>query len=157
MNRNVTAIYRTHAVADLVRRELANAGVGASAIRVVPDADAPIAQGGRPDDDRYLDELHDMHLPDNDLRTYQHCVRNGDYIVSVEVDDEMVARVQEIMKRPEAEARDFAARDEEFFNEPVVPNSRAQAGRDPASAWHPDTTSASGMRSYRRDRPAGGI
>ncbi|MDN2583887.1 hypothetical protein [Aquibium sp. ELW1220] len=157
MNRNVTAIYRTHAVADLVRRELANVGVSRSSIHVVPDTDVAVAPNGRRDDDRYLDDLHDMNLPDNDLRTYQHCVRDGDYVVSVEVDDDLVTRVQEIMKRPETEARDFAARDEEFFNEPVVPHSNAPAGRDPASVWQPDTTSASGMRSYRRDRPAGGI
>ncbi len=41
MHRNVTAIYRTHAVADLVRRELSEIGIAHRHILVIPDREYP--------------------------------------------------------------------------------------------------------------------
>ena len=131
MYRNVTAIYRTHATADLVRRELADLGLAHGRIRVIPDRDEPVGAEGHRADDRHIDALHDLHLPDDDLRTYQHSVRRGDYVVSVEVDEEDVGRVQQIMRRPEEEAYNLDARDAEFRDEPLSPHS---AGPN----WAPD-------------------
>ncbi len=159
MHRNVTAIYRTHAVADLVRRELEEAGVSGSAIRIVPDRDVAVGADGYREDHRYSDDLHDLNLPEDDLRTYQHSVRNGDYVVSADVDDDLVPRTREIMRRPEAEARDLTARHEEYRDEAVVPRSTAAGttGR-PELAWERDPADEDPyLRSYRRDdssRPA---
>lgn len=154
MDRNVTAIYRTHSTADLVRQELLSLGISRTDIHVIPDeADVVEADGYRRDSDHHLDELHDLHLPEDDLRTYQQSVRRGDYVVSVNVDESKVSRVQEIMRRPDAEAYDFSARSSEFRNEKVVARrdgSRATANPD----WigQPDATNTSPyVRSYRRN------
>lgn len=152
MHRNVTAIYRTHAVADLVRRELEEAGVSRSAIRIVPDTDTPVGAEGHRADNRYTDDLHGLNVPDDDLRTYQHSVRNGDYVVSAEVDDSIVPRAREIMKRPEAEARQFSARHEEYRNETVVPHSSAAGTTRADQTWERDPSHEDPyLRSYQRD------
>ena len=153
MHRNVTAIYRTHAVADLVRRELAELGLAHGSVHVIPDRDEPVGAEGRRTDDRHMDALHDLHLPDDDLRTYQNSVRRGDHVVSAEVDEENVGRVQEIMRRPEEEAYNLDTREAEFRNEQLHPHSagagrtldeRRLGRRDPA---HTDPYS----RTYHRD------
>jgi hypothetical protein len=153
MNRNVTAVYRTYSVADLVRAELEALGISRSDIHVVPDSDLPAGTSGDRDDRRWSDKLHDLDLPDEDVRTYQSSVRRGDYVVSANVDDSDVERVQQIMRRPEAEAYDLDARDAEFRDETVHPRSdtsrtaaelRAKRRRDPA---YTDPY----LRSYRRD------
>ena len=153
MHRNVTAIYRTYETADLVRREVGALGVSAGRIRVIPDADEPAGAGGERTNDRYMDEVHDLHLPDDDTRTYQHSVRRGDYVVSVEVDEDQVGRVQEIMRRPEEEAYNLDTRDADFRSEELYPHTTGAARtpdpgrlgeRDPA---HVDPYS----RTYRRN------
>ncbi len=102
-----------------------------------------------------MDDLHDLHLPENDLRTYQQSVRRGDYVVSAEVDEDEVVRVQEIMRRPEDEAYNLDTRDTEFQSETLHPHSagatrtadeRYLGRRDPADA---DAYS----RTYHRDQP----
>ena len=142
MHRNVTAIYRTYAIADLVRRELSDVGISSGDIHVVPDRDDPVGADGRREGNRYSDELHDLHLPDDDVRTYQHSVRRGDYVVSAEVDEDQVGRVKSIMSRPE-EAHHLDRRTEEFRTSPIDPysdpNSRIlvedrMARRDPEHA-----------------------
>ena len=153
MHRNVTAIYRTHATADLVRRELDEIGLAHGRIHVIPDQDEPVGAEGHRSDDRHMNALHDLHLPDDDLRTYQHSVRRGDYVVSAEVDEDQVARAQEIMRRPEEEAYNLDTREAEFRGEEVYPHSagagrtvdeRRLGRRDPA---HADPYS----RTYHRD------
>lgn len=153
LHRNVTAIYRTHATADLVRRELAALGIAEGEIRVIPDRDEPVGTDGERDDSGHMDALHDLQLPDDDLRTYQSSVRRGDYIVSVEVDDEHVGKAQEIMRRPEDEAYNLDTRDTELAGEQLrprtagaatAPDERRLARRDPA---HSDPYS----RTYDRD------
>lgn len=124
MHRNVTAIYRNYATADLVRRELSELGISPGYIHVIPDRDDPVGTDGRRSDDRYSDELHDLHLPDEDLRTYQNSVRNGDYVVSAEVDEEQVGRVHGIMSRPEDEAHNLDQRSAEFEGADLDPYSR---------------------------------
>lgn len=156
MHRNVTAIYRTHQVAALVRQELEQEGISPSAVHVVPDRDAPVGDGGSRDDNRFYDQLSDLQLPDADLKTYQHSVRNGDYVVSADVDDSVVPRVREIMRRPEEEARNFAARDEEYSAETIVPHSTAMGTmRRPELSWEHDPAEEDPyLRSYRRDAAA---
>jgi hypothetical protein len=152
MNLNVTAVYRTYSVADLVRAELEELGVSRSDIHVIPDSDLTAGTRDR-EDRRWSDTLHDLDLPDEDMRTYQSCVRRGDYVVSANVDEDDVERVQQIMRRPEAEAYDLDARDTEFRDEAIHPHSddsrtaaalRARRRRDPA---YTDPY----LRSYRRD------
>lgn len=129
MHRNVTAIYRSHATADLVRRELSDLGIAPGDIHVIPDRDDPVGTDGHRSDNRYSDQLHDLHLPDDDLRTYQQSVRRGDYIVSAEVDEEQVGRVQEIMRRPEEEAHDLDQRSSEFESAELEPYTDPNSGR----------------------------
>ena len=124
MNRNVTAIYRTHSTADLVRRELEKLGVSRSDIHVVPDTESPAT-----DRERYMDDLHDLHLPDDDVRTYQHSVRSGDHVVSANVDEDQVEHARRIMSRPEAEAYDLGARETEFRDETLIAHSDAARSR----------------------------
>lgn len=149
MGRNVTAIYRTHAVADLVRQELEAIGLSRGDIHIIPDQ----AQASGGDYQSHDDRLHDLHLPENDLRTYQNCVRRGDFVVSAEVaDDGDIANVQKIMRRPEDEAYNLDLTDSDYADQTVYPRSDADpytnlrggsAERDPA---YTDPY----VRSYRR-------
>jgi hypothetical protein len=153
MHHNVTALYRTYAVADLVRSELDKFGIPARHIRLIPDSDVAVGAEGRRSDDRYLDDLHDLHLPESDLRTYQHAVHRGDYVVSAEVDEDQVAKVQEIMRRPEQDTYDLDARESEFRTEPLFARSSGTApATDARYMGRRDTTHAgSYSRIYRRD------
>jgi len=122
MYRNVTAIYRNYATAELVKSELAHIGISLGHIHTIPDTEETV-EARDPNNERYMDDLHDLHLPDEDLRTYQQSVRRGDYVVSVEVKDKLT-RVQEIMRRPEAETYDLDARHEEFSDEQSYSRNR---------------------------------
>ena len=155
MHRNVTAIYRTFATADLVRRELGELGISSGDIHVIPDRDIPVGVEGHRSEDRYSDELHDLHLPDDDQKTCQQSVRRGDYVVSAEVDEEQVARVQDIMSRPEEEAHNLDQRSDEFRGADLDPysdpngrrtNEELVARRDPD---HADPYTRSYTRSTR--------
>ena len=126
MYRNVTAIYRTWATADLVRRSLEELGIARSDINVIPDRDEPVTGDGMREGTGDTDRLHDLHLPDDDLRTYQQCVRRGDYVVSVEVAEHDVDRVKPLMRRPEEEAHHLENRSSEFGDEPVIPHSAGE-------------------------------
>ena len=129
MQRAVTAIYRTYAVADLVRDEIADLGVSRGYIHVVPDRDEAVESGSQRDPDTFNDDLHGLHLPEDELRTYQQAVRRGDYIVSANVDDNdegTLDRILEIMRRPE-DAYDIDALDEEYRDAEYVPAAGAGA------------------------------
>lgn len=151
----VTAVYRSHDAADLVRDELERAGIGRHQITVVPETERGSDPGTTRDIDDALDRLHDLHLPDDDTRTYQQAVRNGDYVVSVNLDgDDSVSQVQDLMRRPEHSydldeldnrysGRDYAARRQplgEGYDE-------RQIGRRNADQASPYT------RSYTRGLP----
>ena len=127
MQRAITAIYRTFAVADLVRNEIADLGVSRGYIHVVPDRDDQITAGSTRDD-AVLHELHDLDLPAEDARTYQQAVRRGDYVVSANVDDDYVERVMEIMRRPEEEAYNIDEVEEEYRSAEYVAPTGAAAG-----------------------------
>jgi len=93
MQRAVTAIYRTADLADLVRQEVEQLGIAGHNVTVLSGT------GGTSGS---TDRLHDLGLPEEDVRTYQQALQNGDYVVSVEVDDDAhLGQVQEIMRRPE--------------------------------------------------------
>jgi hypothetical protein len=151
MDRNVTAIYRTHANAELVRQQLMTLGVSQTDIHVIPDQADRVQEGDRRDSDSHMDDLHELHLPEDDVRTYQQCVRRGDHVVSVNVDDDLVPRVREIMRRP---ASDLSARSTEFGREPLIGHSDPNWRMNPERAAEPDPDNADPhVRSYRRRSP----
>jgi hypothetical protein len=159
MLRTVTAVYRTHAIADLVREELQSLGVQLGSISIVPDRDDPVTPGGTRDDARYNDDLHDLHVPQDDLRSYQNAVRRGDYVVSANVDDDKLDRALEIMRRPE-ESYMLDELDDEFRTAPYAAHttgtSRYGHGTtDEAYLARRDEARDPYVRSYTRDRALG--
>ncbi len=198
MHRNVTAMYRTREVADLVRRGLEEAGVSASDIHVIPEPTLDTAQdravgtsgtmagmgagaapagtttagaragampgdataaghehAGFSEDPAHSDRLHALHLPEEDLRTYQHAVRRGDYVVSVEAEDADIERIKEIMRRPEEDSYRLEERDTEFSGETVVPHSLGEGHmlNDDMRARRMTSHDDPFARVYERDAP----
>lgn len=107
---------------------------GGAYMGVLPGAGMGMTAGGaaalpayRDEDLAYSDDfdtLHDLHLPEADTRTYQQALRNGDYVVSVEVDEDAdIARIQEIMRRPE-EAYDLNALETNYRDADYAPRRR---------------------------------
>ena len=110
MQHAVTAIYRTSDAADLVRTELERLGITRSHITVlperqtVPDTTNPSRSTRSVQESLHdtFDRLHDLHLSENDVRIYQHAIRNGDYVVSASVNNDAdLDGVEQIMSRPE--------------------------------------------------------
>lgn len=156
MYRNVTAIYRTRATADLVCHGLEEAGISRSNIHVVPDRDHPVTGGAMREDSDYADRLHDLHLPEEDLRTYQHCVRRGDYVVSAEVEDHDLERVKAVMRRPEEEAYHLDNRGAEFRDETVIPHTAGRTGDENLRARRLADHDDPYARTYERGAPLRG-
>jgi uncharacterized protein (TIGR02271 family) len=120
MQRAITAIYPSADVADLVRRDLVDLGVGSHDITILPDLNSSMTMGGDP-----IDRLHDLGLPETDIRTYQQAIRNGDYVVSVEIDNEdNLSRIQEVMRRPE-DAYDIDRLDTQYADADFIPRQQA--------------------------------
>jgi len=120
MQRAVTAIYPSADVAELVRRELTDLGVGSHDITILPDLDGSSTLGGDP-----VDRLHNLGLPEEDMRTYQQAIRNGDYVVSVDVDrEDDLTRIQEVMRRPE-DAYDLDQLDNQYADADFIPRQQA--------------------------------
>lgn len=135
MQRNVTAIYRTHQIADLVRTKLQEIGVKAGHISVIPDREDKIADGDTRNVDDYDSELNNLKLGDEETSTYRHAVKNGDYVVSANVDDDNanLDAVQEIMAHPESRNIDELEqgyRDESARDGGDRTHSRAGEGRE---------------------------
>ncbi|QDA36087.1 hypothetical protein E4191_18350 (plasmid) [Paracoccus liaowanqingii] len=155
MYRNVTTIYRAFATADLVRQELIDLGITSDNIHVIPDQDDLVGADGTRSNQKYSDQLHDLHLPEDDLRTYQQSVRQGDYVVSVEVDEDRLVHVQDIMRRPEQEAHNLGQRSSEFQDASIDPYSDPQMDRNNSEILakrdvdHDDPYSRSYTRSNR--------
>jgi hypothetical protein len=78
------------------------------------------------EDPVHADRLHDLHLPEDDVRTYQHAIRQGDYVVSAEVDDARVEKVKAVMRRPETEAYDIEQRASEFRDHDLLAHSAGE-------------------------------
>ena len=127
MTKAVTAIYRTHATADLVREELTRAGVDAGDIHIIP-GEATHADANHRDEAAWNASLHRLHVPEDDMRTYQNAVRKGDHVVSVDLDGDVdLARVKEIMRRPEGESYDIDAMDKLYAGTEYTPMPGATA------------------------------
>lgn len=157
MQRTITAIYRTHAVANLVRDEVSELGVSGGHITVIPDTDEALAPNTYRDDSDYMDDVHDLHLDESETRTYQQAVRRGDYVVSVNAEDEFVEPICAIMRRPE-DAYDIDAREAEFRDDSFIPRNR----NDDYATKHSDMTFGERqteqdayVRSYTRQTPLG--
>lgn len=138
MRRNVTALYRSHATVDLLCEELRSIGVDHDDIKVVPDPTEGLGQAGLGSDPQPIPALHDLELPQDDVRAYEDRVRGGDVLVSVQVDEALVGQVEEIMRSPEnfAHLHDHAAtgtvRREALYHEDGVVRSASleRGGRD---------------------------
>ncbi len=127
MARAVTAIYRTHATATLVRDEVAALGVSHGDIHVIPDRAEGFEPGTERDMETFNDDLHRLDLPEEDQRGYQNALRRGDHVVSVEIaDDAQLDRVLEIMRHPEA--HDLDALDADYRDTDYVPPAAAGMG-----------------------------
>ncbi len=114
----------------------------------------PLHGDGYFEDPAHTDRLQELHLPENDPRTYQHCVRNGDYVVSVEVDDARVEKVKAIMRRPETEAHDIEHRASEFRSEDLIAHSAGEGHmlNDEMRARRIAAGDDNLYRTYERDR-----
>ncbi len=120
MQRAITAIYPSADVAELVRRDLEQLGIGGHDITILPDLGGSTGFSGDA-----MDRLRGLGLPDQDARTYQQALQNGDYVVSVEVDDDdNLSRVQEIMRRPE-DAYDLDELDSRYADSDYAPTQQA--------------------------------
>lgn len=101
------------------------AGIAPTGIPVTPHEhplhDASMLEAGAEPD---IDRLYDLHLPEEDLRTYQHAIRQGDYVVSAEVDDDgQLERIKEVMRRPDAELYNIEQRALDFRNHDLIAHS----------------------------------
>jgi uncharacterized protein (TIGR02271 family) len=120
MQRAITAIYPSADVAELVRKDLEQLGIGGHDITILPDLGGSTGFSGDA-----MDRLRNLGLPDSDARTYQQALQNGDYVVSVEVDDDdNLSRVQEIMRRPE-DAYDLDELDSRYADSDYAPTQQA--------------------------------
>ena len=153
MHRVITAIYPSHAAAAEVRGALAHLGVPGTHVHVIPDSDDLGGAGTTRDVPSFNRELHDLDLPEDDTRTYQQAIRNGDYVVSVEVDDaERLDRIKAVMRDP-GEARDIDALDEEYRGAEYVPFRHEEQPADPrdrAIRENPQPGERADLRGYTR-------
>jgi len=152
MQRAVTAIYPSFATASLVREELEQLGIRRGHITVLPETERGTASTmtgtavgttgdafgatssdyvdtapayADADNGAAVDRLHDLGLPEDDTRTYQQALHNGDYVVSVSVDDDPdLSRIQEVMRRPE-DAYDLDELDTRYSGAEYVPRGHA--------------------------------
>ena len=89
----VTALYRTHEIAQRVRSDVISLGI--------PDGDVDIVCTTSYSEDEAMQRLHGYGLAEDDVRTYQHAVRNGDHVVIARVHDEHLEAAQGIMRDPD--------------------------------------------------------
>lgn len=125
MTSTITAIFETYDIAETVRQEIGDLGVGAPQIMVVPDGSGQTV-AGEPRSDDEVAEIQYLHIPSEDVRVYQQAVREGHYVVSADVEDAHVDRVIEIMRHPDrggvdidAYAASFQSRDD--YDDTTVP------------------------------------
>lgn len=155
MHRAVTAVYPVESAALEVRQELVRLGIPDGLISVIPESSSEAATPGVRDADDLHRRLDLLDLPDDDTRTYLHAVRNGDYVVSVDVDDaERLDRIKAIMRDP-GHARDLDALDEEYRRAEYIPFRHAEQPaepRDRAIRENPRPGERADLRGYTRAR-----
>jgi hypothetical protein len=153
MHRAITAVYPTETSALQVRQELTRLGIPDGYITMIPESSSEAASPGVRDADDMHRRLDRLDLPDNDTRTYLQAVRNGDYVVSVDVDDaDRLDRIKAIMRNP-GHARDLDALDEDYRGAEYVPfrHEDAPAGpRDRAVRENPQAGERPDLRGYTR-------
>ena len=141
MTKHITAIYRTHAIAQEVKRTIEGLGIGGHHVTIVPDDPTALTPGTHRDD-HHVSRIDALNLPDDDQRTYKRAVREGNYVVSVKVDDDdHIARLEDAMRHPE-HGIDIDAYDTEYRAHPDyatdMERDRAIAARD--GVYTRDTT-----------------
>jgi hypothetical protein len=160
MHRAITAVYPTEAAALEVWQELSRLGIPDGHITMIPQSSSGAASPGRIDDNDLHRQIDRLDLPENDERTYLQAVRNGDYIVSVDVDDvERLDRIKSIMRDP-GHARDIDALDEEYRGAEYVPfrhEDQPAEPRDRAIRENPQPGERADLRDYTRTRGRGGL
>ena len=100
MSNTITAIYRTADVAELVRTRLSDLGV--------PGRHSHLVGGGEREG-----EIDTLHLPDDETMTYKQAVRQGHFVVSAEVEEQMTQAAVEAMRHPE-EGVDIDAYEDDY-------------------------------------------
>lgn len=159
MNRAITAVYPNQTAALDVRQELVRLGIPDGHITMIPEQSSEAATPGVRDADSHHERLDRLGLPDDDTRTYLHAVRNGDYVVSVDVDDAArLDRIRAVMRDP-GHARDLDALDEEYRGAEYVPfrhEDQPAEPRDRAIRENPQPGERADLRDYSRT-PGRGI
>ena len=143
MTKHVTAIYRTHAIAAEVKRQIEALGVSGHDVTIVPDDPAAVASGAHPSDDE-VSRIDALNLPDDDARTFKRAVRTGDYVVSAKLDgDDHLRQVQDAMRHPE-HGYDIDAYETDYRAHPDyatdMERERTLAARDQSTLGRRDTT-----------------
>jgi hypothetical protein len=158
MNRAITAVYPTETAALEVRQELVRLGIPDGHISMIPEHSSEAATPGVRDADPHHERLDRLDLPEDDTRTYLQAVRNGDYVVSVDVDDaERIDRIKAIMRDP-GHARDLDALDEEYRGAEYVPFRHEDQPADPrdrAIRENPQPDERADLRDYTRRQGRG--
>ena len=153
MYRAVTAVYPTETSAIEVREELVRLGIPDGHITMIPQSSSEAATPGVRDTDDAHRRLDRLDLPEEDTRTYLQAVRNGDFVVSVDVDDaERLDRIKAIMRDP-GHARDLDALDEEYSGAEYVPFRHEDQPAEPrnrAIRENPQPGERSDLRGYTR-------
>lgn len=150
MSKHITAIYRTHAVATDVKRSIEALDVHGHNITVTPDDPNPVAAGNHRED-HHVSAIDRLNLPDDDQRIYKRAVREGNYVVSVKVDDdERTSMIEDAMRHPE-HGVDIDAYEASYRSHPDyatdVERDRSLAARE--NVYTRDTTrTASHSRTY---------
>jgi predicted PhzF superfamily epimerase YddE/YHI9 len=158
MQRAITAVYPTELSALEVREELVRLGIPDGHITMIPETSAAAATPGMRDSADHHDRLDRLGLPDDDTRTYLQAVRNGDFVLSVEVDDaERLDRIKAIMRDP-GQARNLDALDEEYRGAEYVPFRHEDRPADPhgrATRQNSEPGERPDLRDYSRNRGPG--
>jgi hypothetical protein len=153
MHRAVTAVYPTETSALQVREELVRLGVPDGHIAMIPEKSSEASTAGVRDSDEHHRTLDRLDLPEDDTRTYLQAVRNGDYVVSVDVDDaDRLDRIKAIMRDP-GHARDLDALDEEYRGAEYIPfrhEDQPAEPRDRAIRENPQPGERADLRDYNR-------
>jgi hypothetical protein len=158
MHRAVTAVYPTEASALEVRQELVRLGIPDADVTMVPHSSAEAASPGLLDSEDAHRRLDRLDLPEEDTRTYLEAVRNGDFVVSVDVEDaERLERIKAIMRNP-GHARDLDALDREYQSAEYIPfrhEDRPAGPRDRAIRGTSQPGERADLRDYTRTRGRG--
>ena len=113
--KNVTAIFRTQAIAERVRDEIVTLGV--------PEADVLIVSGTTPGT-HATDALSGFGVPDADVASYRDAVDGGACVVSARLHGEHVQAVEGIMRDPANAGDEEALRAEHPEDQLIAPAGR---------------------------------